>query len=244
VLDSLHLVANASTAFRAPTTFDKSGSGVVGAILTIPNPDVQPEESVTYEGGARVRLRDFDANLTAFRTDYTNLLQTVFLNPTTRQRINVGEATTEGFELDGIWTLPRSLSLRFNAAQVKGTNTLTDVPLPYVPPLNGLVALRYAPARNYWVEAATRWARAKTRIDPTQERKTDGYEVWSLYAGTDLGRWSPRLTAYRLTIGVDNLTDEAYVSPATREILNLPRSRTNPLIEPGRSLTVNLTSGF
>lgn len=244
VLDSFHLVANASTAFRAPTTFDKSGSGVVGAILTIPNPDVQPEKSLTYEGGARVRFHNFDANFTAFRTDYKELLQTVFLNSTTRQRINIGEAKTEGFELDGIWTLPRSLSLRFNASQVHGTNTLTDVPLPYVPPLNGLVALRYTPARDYWLEAATRWSRAKTRIDRTQERATDGYEVWSLYAGTDLGRWSPRLAAYRLAVGIDNLTDEDYVSPATREILSLPRSRTNPLIEPGRSLTVNLTTGF
>jgi hemoglobin/transferrin/lactoferrin receptor protein len=244
LLDSFHLVANASTAFRAPTTFDKSGSGVVGAILTIPNPDVQPEESVTYESGARVRLRTFDANLTAFRTDYENLLQTVFLNPTTRQRINIGEAKTEGLELDGVWTLPRSLSLRFNAAQVHGTNTLTHVPLPYVPPLSGLVALRYTPARAYWVEAAGRWSRAKTRIDRTQERTTEGYEVWSLYAGADLGHWSPRLAPFRLTVGIDNLTDEDYVSPATREILSLPRSRTNPLLEPGRSLTVNLTSGF
>lgn len=244
VLDSLHLVANASTAFRAPTTFDKSGSGVVGAILTIPNPDVQPETSVTYEGGARVRLPTFEANLTAFHNDYSNLLQTVFLNPTTRQRVNIGKAKTEGFELDGNWTLPRSLSLRFNAAQVKGTNTLTDVPLPYVPPLNGLVALRYAPARDYWLEGAMRWMRSKTRIDRTQERETDGYEVWSFYAGADLGRWSPRLDAYRLTVGIDNLSDEAYVSPSTREILSLPRSRINPLIEPGRSLTVNLTTGF
>ena len=244
LLDSFHLVANASTAFRAPTTFDKSGSGVVGAILTIPNPDVQPEQSVTYEGGARVRLRSFDANLTAFRTDYEDLLQTVFLTPTTRQRINIGEARTEGFELDGVWTLPRSLSLRFNAAQVRGTNTLTHVPLPYVPPLSGLVALRYAPARDYWVEAAGRWSRAKTRIDRTQERKTEGYEVWSLYAGTGLGRWSPRLAAYRLTVGIDNLTDEDYVSPSTREILSLPQSRTNPLLEPGRSLTVSFTSSF
>ena len=243
-LDSLHLVANASTAFRAPTTFDKSGSGVIGAILTIPNVDVEPESSVTYEGGVRFRLRTLDANLTAFQTKYDDLLQFVFLNPTTRQRVNIGEAKTEGFELDGVWTMSQPLQLRFNAAKVRGTNTLTHVPLPYVPPLNGLVALRYTPARHWWLEAATRWSRDKDRIDRSQERPTGGYEVWSLYGGVDLGRWSPRLDAYRLTVGIDNLTDEAYVSPATRELLAFPRSPTNPLLEPGRSLTVNFTSGF
>ncbi|HXT19672.1 MAG TPA: TonB-dependent receptor [Thermoanaerobaculia bacterium] len=244
-LESLHLVANASTAFRTPTTFDKLGSGQIGAVLTIPNPDVGPETSVTYEGGARFRLRTFDANLTLFRTEYSDLLQTVFLNPTTRQRINIGEAQTEGFELDGIWTLSKALALRFNAAKTRGTNTLTDLPLPYVPPVAGLVALRWAvPGDPYWLEATTRWSRDKTRIDRSQERPLDGYEVYGLYGGVELGHWLPRLASYRLNVGVDNLTDEAYASPATRELLAFARSPTNPLLEPGRSFVVNVTSGF
>jgi hemoglobin/transferrin/lactoferrin receptor protein len=244
-LEVLHLVANASTAFRAPTTFDKSGSGVVGAVTTIPNVDVEPETSVTYEAGARFRLRAFDANLTAFRSEYSDLLQLVFINPTTRQRLNVGEATIEGIELDGVATLSQSLSLRFNAAQTRGTNTQTDVPLPYVPPRSGLLALRYASATGRcWLEGAARWSVDKTRIDRSQERPTDGYQVWSVYGGVELGRFSPRLDAYRLTVGIDNLTDEAYVSPATRTLLAFPASITNPLVEPGRSLTINFTSGF
>ena len=244
-LEWLHLVANASTAFRTPTTFDKLGSGQVGAVLTIPNPDVGPESSVTYEGGARFRLRTFDANLTLFHSEYSDLLQTVFINPTTRQRVNVGKAQTEGFELDGVWTLSEPLQLRFNAGRTRGTNTLTDVPLPYVPPLAGLVALRWAvPGDPYWVEATTRWGRDKTRIDRSQERALDGYEVYGLYGGVELGHWLPRLAAYKLSVGVDNLTDEAYASPATRELVSLARSRTNPLLEPGRSFVVNVTSGF
>ena len=65
----------------------------------------------------------FDANLTFFRSEYSDLLQLVFINPTTRQRRNVGEAKTEGFELDGVATLTKSLALRFNAGQTRGTNT-------------------------------------------------------------------------------------------------------------------------
>jgi hemoglobin/transferrin/lactoferrin receptor protein len=241
---ALHFVGSVSTAFRHPTTGDKSGSGQVGALITLPDADLKPESSISYEGGARVRLRKLDVNLTAFRSDYEDLLQFVFLNPTTRQRINVGEATVEGFELDGTYLMTNSWGWRFNAATARGTNTLTDRPLSYVPPLNGLIALRHTWPNELWVELASRWSRDKTRIDPTQERRTDGYQTLSVYGGADLPRFVSWMKAYRLTVGIENLTDETYRNPATRELIGFPVTATNPLIEPGRSLSINLTAGF
>jgi hemoglobin/transferrin/lactoferrin receptor protein len=244
-LAALHLVGNLSTAFRTPTTFDKSGSGQIGALNTLPNAELQPESSVNYEAGARVRLPALNVNLTAFRSDYEDLLQYVFLNPALRQRQNVGKARMEGFEIDGAYAMTRALGWRFNAASVRGTNTLTDAPLAYVPPLNGLLALRHTwPGDRLWLEVADRWSRDKTRIDRTQERPTDGYHVFSVYAGLDLGRFQPALSAYRLTVGIDNLMNEAYVLPASRELVGFPILPTNPLLEPGRSLTINLTAEF
>lgn len=244
-LPVLHLVGNVSTAFRAPTTGDKSGSGVVGALNTVPNAELKPESSVSYEGGARLRLQALSVNLTAYRSNYKDLVQFVFLTPTTRQRVNLGRSRVEGFEIDGTYEMAKELACRFNAANVRGTNTLTGAPLSYVPPLNGLVALRKTwPGDSYWLELAGRWSRAKTRIDRSQERPTAGYQVFSAYGGVDLGRFQPRLKSYRLTVGIENLTDKAYVSPVTRELVGFPRTFTNPLIEPGRSLTVNITAGF
>ena len=242
---ALHLVANLSTAFRSPTTFDKSGSGTIGALNTLPNAELKPESSVNYEAGARLRLATWNVNLTAFRSDYEDLLQFVFPTPLTRQRRNVGRARVEGFEIDGTYEMTRNWGWRFNAANVRGTNTLTDAPLPYVPPLNGLVALRRTASGGvWWVEAAGRWSRDKTRIDRTQERPTEGYQVFGVYAGADLARFGKVFAPYRLTIGVDNITDEAYRNPVTRELVGFPLSPTNPLLEPGRSLTINLTAVF
>jgi hemoglobin/transferrin/lactoferrin receptor protein len=244
-LSTVHLVGNISTAFRTPTTFDKSGSGVVGALTTLPNAELSPESSVNYEAGVRLRLHTVDANLTAFRSDYEDLLQFVFLNPNTRQRMNVGRATIEGFELDGSYAMTGNLAWRFNASNVRATNTVTNNPLPNVPPLNGAIALRHTwPGSAYWLEVADRWSRDKTRIDRTQERPTDSYQVLSLYGGADLGRFSSALHSYRITVGIDNLTDEEYVLPGTRELVGFPVSSTNPLMEPGRSLTINITAGF
>lgn len=244
-MSMLHLVANVSTAFRSPTTFDKSGSGTIGALNTLPNAELKPESSRNYEAGARLRLKAWNVNLTAFRSDYEDLLQFVFPTPLTRQRQNIGQARMQGFEIDGTYEMTRDWAWRFNVANVRGTNTLTNAPLPYVPPLNGLVALRRtAPSDAWWVEASGRWSRDKTRIDRTQERPTDGYQAFGLYAGADLSRFGKALQPYRLTVGVDNITDEAYRNPVTRELVGFPVSPTNPLLEPGRSLTINLTAAF
>lgn len=244
-LPAIHLVGSVSTAFRHPTTGDKSGSGQVGALITIPEASLKPESSVSYEGGIRLRLQALNVNLTAYRSDYEDLLQFVFLNPTTRKRVNVGEASVEGFEIDGTYAMTKALAWRFNAAQVRGTNTLANRPLANVPPLNGLLALRHTwPADSYWLELAGRWSRDKTRIDRTQERPTDGYQTISVYGGTDLSRFSPLLQSYRLTVGIENLTDKAYVNPVTRELVGFPVTGTNPVLEPGRSLTINLTAEF
>ena len=244
-LAMLHLVGNVSTAFRAPTTGDKSGDGIVGALNTLPNADLKPESSVSYEGGARVRLPGLNVNVTAFRSDYKDLIQYRFLNPTTRVRVNLGKSKVEGFELDGTYEMTKALAWRFNAATARATDTLTGIPLAYVPPLNGLLGVRHMwPRDSSWIELTARWSRDKTRIDPTQERPIDGYEVLSLYGGLDLSRFQPHLKSYRLTVGIDNLTDKAYRSPATREIAGFPKTFTNPLLEPGRSLSINLTAGF
>src|SRR5256885_10474255 len=108
-----------------------------------------------------------------------------------------------------------------------------------------MIALRHTwTQHDYWVELTDRWSRDKTRIDRTQERPTDGYQAFSLYGGTNLGRFRPELKAYRLTMGVENLTNRAYVLTTSRELVGFPILNTNPLLEPGRSLTINLTAEF
>lgn len=238
-LQALHLVGSIATAFRAPATFEKYSGSVAGAVTTVPNPDLEPEKSINYEAGFRVRLPAFTLNVTGFRSDYDDLLQTVNVNATTRQRQNTGEARLTGVEVDGAYTLSRAITARFNVSQVRGTNTQTGTPIAYVPPLNGLLALRYSP-ELYYVEGSVRASSAKTRIDPSQERRSGGYATYNLYVGTELARFAPSLKGYRVSLGVENVFDRAYVNPVSQANLAFPVSIANPLLEPGRSLVVNL----
>ena len=80
-----------------------------------------------------------------------------------------------------------------------------------IPPINGSVRLRYLPRTNLWVEAATVWADAQTRLaagDITDPRigpeGTSGYVVFDLRAG-----YQP-VRDHELLLSLENIFDKKY----------------------------------
>jgi hemoglobin/transferrin/lactoferrin receptor protein len=106
--------------------------------------------------------------------------------------------------------------------------------------------VQYAPPDSgYSIEAVLNWAVAKTRIDPTQEFPTPGYAIPSLYATFQLGKLvSPSLGDTKLTLGLENIFNRAYIDAATFANVAFPQSMTNPLVEAGRDYTAKLTHTF
>ena len=107
----LSLTASAYRAFRAPTLNELYRSFRVGNVVTLANPDLTPEHLEAFEAGARWRwlrgtlfsmtTRDATANITLSTTPAL----------ITRQRRNFGTARSRGAELEGEWTLPKSMKL-------------------------------------------------------------------------------------------------------------------------------------
>ena len=238
-LSSLQVVGNLATAFRAPATFEKFGASRVGTRITEPNPALAPERSITAEAGLRLRWPPLQGNLTAFDSRYRQLIALADSGPQVRQRQNIARAGMRGLELDGIWQIQTPLSLRCNASRARGARHDTGQPLPHVPPLNGLLSLRHQSA-GYSLEARLKWSLAKRRIDPARETRSAGYGIVSLYGGLELARVHPALKPFRLVLGIENLADKRYAHPATVADLRYPASPSNPLLEPGRSLVLNL----
>lgn len=243
----LHFTANVGKAFRAPATFESFGSSRQGAGFLVPNPELKSEEGVTYEVGTRLRLSGVRANLTAFWSEYTNLILSrpvTFLGLPSTQRQNAGSARIQGLELDATWSLSNNWQTFMNAAYLYATDTLKDQPLPYISPLNGLVGIRYTWDKDIYVEGVNKWSLQKDRIDTQQERRTAGYAIFNLYAGVDLWKISQRLPELRLIVGLENVFNQAYRQPTTVEDIRFPNSNTNPLVEPGRGMSIALTSRF
>lgn len=246
-LQTLHFTANVGKAFRAPATFESFGSSRQGTGFLVPNPTLQSEEALVYEIGTRLRLPKFNANLTVFDNDYSNLIVTrpiVFLGTNSTQRQNVGAARMRGAEVDAVWKFADHWQTSMNASYIRGTDKSTNRALPYVPPLNGQLALRYTAAAGYNIEGVGKWSLRKTRIDTTQERETGGFAVFNLYAGYDLWKMSAALPKMRLTVGIENVFNKTYRQPTTVENISFAGSNTNPLLEPGRALSISLNSVF
>lgn len=245
--ESLHFTANVGRAFRVPSTIESFGSSRQGAGFVVPNPDLSPEDGVTYEVGTRLRLSHLRANFTTFWSEYTNLIirrPVVFQGLPSSQRQNAGSARVQGFELESTWTHTQHWETFMNAAYLYATDTATGRPLPYIPPLNGLLGTRYTFEQGIYVEGVGKGSLRKNRIDTEQERDTAGFVVFNLYAGANLWEVSESFPELRLTVGLENVFDQAYRQPATVEDIRFPNSNTNPLVEPGRAFSLALLSRF
>lgn len=242
----LDLVGNIGTSFRQPYVTELFSS----TTTMIPNPNLLPESGITYEGGFNVHVQEATLKVTAFNSDFKNFINTVPVvymgSSLYTQEQNVNSANIQGVEWEERWQVTPSINIFGDGAIVRGTDTSSGTPLPYIAPVRGRDGVQYAPPdAGYSVQAVLNWAVAKTRIDPTQEFPTPGYVIPSLYATFQLGRLvSPALGDTKLTLGLENIFNQSYIDAATFANVAFPQSMTNPLVEAGRNFTAKVVHTF
>lgn len=245
--EQLTLWTGAGTSFRVPSTIESFGSSRQGTGYNVPNPELRPEEGRTLEFGTRYSAKGSRLDVTLFDSRYTDFIvraPITFNGLASYQYQNVGSARVRGAEADGSHQLGRSLLTYFNLAYVHGTDTQTNQPLSYLPPLNGRLGLRADLGGNGQFEPVVRWARGKQRIDTSAERPTGGYAVLDLLWHKDMGRWLHRNGRTILSVGISNVFDKHYRLATTVEDIRYPTSATNPLLETGQAFSVSLKSDF
>jgi hemoglobin/transferrin/lactoferrin receptor protein len=247
--DNIDLKANVNTSFRAPSTAEVSAVGTgVYSDFRVPNPDIKPEEGITYEVGARYTNDNLISNLTFFTSDYDNLITTeniTYKGLAAKQIQNIGEARIWGIEFDLDYELPYDLSFKTNVSYLKGKDKTIDEPLEQIMPLNGFLSLKYEPEslRNYYVELTAQWAKKRTKVDKTSERERSGYFVPNIYAGFDMGKVNA-FDNVSFNFGIENIFDKAYSMPTVPENIAYDTSKTNPLLQPGRNFKIAMKIDF
>ena len=68
-IDGVKLFGAAGTGFRAPNLSDLSAVRVTNQSVSAPSPDVEPETSVKFEAGVKVRRSSIGASVTVFQTN-------------------------------------------------------------------------------------------------------------------------------------------------------------------------------
>lgn len=226
ITDVTSIFAQYSQGFKAPDLIDlyyasERNYGPGFHYLTLPNPDLDPEESDSYELGLRMNGDLGNFELVAFYNDYKDFIESTTVNSiynsTTFDRVsqsrNIDAATIWGLEaraalwLDDTIGAPTGTSLQVAIAFADGENDTDDTPLESVAPLKAVFGLNYdAPSENWGATLNWTLVDNKDAEELTDEDNfaTPGYGILDLighYKVTD---------NLSLRAGVYNITDKEH----------------------------------
>ena len=160
------LAANIATGFRAPTFSDTLSTGTPvfsSKIASLPSPGVGPEHSTTYEIGPRFHNQNWNASLTGYWTDLTDVIRS---SPqgnvtipgqgtfTAMRNSNDGKGYVRGVEAAASYKPFLDWTIFSNVTYTEGWDTNFHEYYRFIPPLNGTLGLRYEnPTGQWWTEA-------------------------------------------------------------------------------------------
>jgi hemoglobin/transferrin/lactoferrin receptor protein len=250
----LTLALQAAAGFRAPPYADVNVglSNLPLGYTVVPNPDLRSETSRGFEAGLRARHAGIDWSLTAYRTDYHDLILSRAPlvcpgdpscapgAPITFQSRNVTRARIEGIEarlearLDPAWTV------RAGGAWSRGDDRSKGVPLNAIDPAKAVAGVAWEPRPDLGGELHGTWYARKTRIDTSAGTlfATPSAAVADLTAHLGI---TSRATLYA---GVFNLFDRKYwLWPDVRSVVN-PGATIDRYTQPGRNYSVQVKVRF
>ena len=191
--------------------------GVEPFYQILPNADLDPESSDSFEIGLRYASSDISVNLSTFYAAYDDFIETTIagveptyipnVNKTFYQYQNISETQISGVEAGIAMYVTDDILFEANVAYVDGENKDSDQPLTSISPLNGSILVSTEFGNVNWTAA---WRLAKAQSDvvlDTNGNKTtqgNGYGVVDLYANY---QWK----AWQMNVGLLNLLDKEYV---------------------------------
>lgn len=218
-----------SEGYRAPSiremyiTGTHFGIGGPFANVFVPNPDLKPESTKTWEGGLRLSFDDVvmpnDAirfNAAYFHTAARNFIDGEivmdFIPPTqfTTTPINLPRAEIEGQEV----SLSYDSDYVFFAgsySRIRGDNETDDEPLTSIPADKLMLTVGgKIPSLDlaFGVTNEIAWAQRRVPDDQEAELAVDGYHIVNLFAS-----WAPDdgvLEGLRVDAGIENVVDNEY----------------------------------
>lgn len=212
----LNLYANFSTSFETPTLNELSANprGISGF-----NPDLQPQNAISYELGAKGLLaQQLHYTLAVFHIDLQNELLPFELPPATSTFFNnVGQSTRQGVELSldyavlpqvtvlGSYTLSH---FTFKNFPTNGGDNLSGKRLPGVPQHMGYIELRYAKPRGLYAAINMRSV-GSIFANNNNSVEDPGYQITNLKIG-----WQKQLKNWSINpfFGVNNLFNIKYTA--------------------------------
>jgi outer membrane receptor protein involved in Fe transport len=207
-------------AFRAPTLNELYRSFRQGIFTTENNPALRAERLTGAEIGVRATLKQrFESRATVFWADIVNPVTNVTINPTTRQRQNLGRIRSLGGELDGILHISNTLQLsagyQFTHAYVENsTQSLVGKRVPEVPQHQLTWEARYWSPTRIMLSVEGRYASSQFD-DDINTLVLGPYIVMDVFAGHHFRRG---LVGYA---AIENVLNQRYAVAIASPVQNL-----------------------
>ncbi|QYC10834.1 TonB-dependent hemoglobin/transferrin/lactoferrin family receptor [Brevundimonas nasdae] len=254
----LGVFANYGLGFRAPSPMQVNNffENPVFGYESIPNPNLKPETSESFEAGFRLRDIDFAGgqlrlNTTAFATHYDNFIDQVVVSgtgvpgvdPLIYQYVNLTEVDIKGLEARADIYWDNGFSLIGSAAYAEGEQT-TDgrrTDLGSVDPLKIVAGLNYAAPSGVWGGSATvTWSGKKDAGTYNLSCGTACYlgESFTLLDVTAYWNLTERAT---LRAGAFNVFDQTYGWWSDVRGLGAASTVKDAYTQPGRNFGLSLT---
>lgn len=223
--------------------------GVEPFYRILPNPDLDSEESQSYEIGLRYNSDMISANVAVFKAEFDNFIESTLIGtePTfipgvstsIFQYQNLESVTIDGIEL-GVTLYPTDqLSIVTQATYIDGENDENGQALESLNPLQGSVLATYD-FEQFTLTAAWRLARSMSDVptdnDGNNLAESSGYGVVDLFGQFELNNWV-------VTARVDNLLDKEYI-PYQSIAGQTPDTDFNQFTQPGRTFSIGASYTF
>lgn len=230
ITDGLNVYAQYNHGYRYPSAEELTATftNVAFGYKTIPNPNLQPETSDSFEFGAKGQLNNaVSVRAAAFYNNYDNFIEqflsTGAFDPNfpagVFQTRNAAEANIRGFDLsstiDGgelftalsAWTA--TFAFGWSDGRIREENQTSWRPLDSISPWQLSAGFAYAPKNQPWgarigIEHVGKKEADEIDGDPTVRFLTPSYTT------IDLTAWWRLNDNVSLNLGLYNLTDEKY----------------------------------
>lgn len=253
--ETVSIFGNIAAGFRAPSAHEiNSGfenpisTGGRNPYRTIPNPNLKPETSRTFELGARGQANRVEWEVVTFTGRYRNFISdnpellrteggTDILQFTNRDRVQLS-----GLELKSRWQVAPGTWLRASYGFTEGKDSTTQRPINSVNPAQLTIGVDHRQGAWSAGAALTHTARkSPSDIDFTPfatQFATPSHTTLDLTA-----RWNLR-PGLRLSAAVRNVTNETYWEWSNVRGVSGSGSGKDAFSSPGRSLAVAITADF
>ena len=264
--DAVRLFANYATGFKAPepSQMNQFFENLAFGYTSLPNPDLGPERSESWEGGIRYNQGGLSASATAFKSNYKDFISQEVVggsftpaDPALYQFVNIGKVKVEGLEGRIDYAMRNGITGRFAVAYAKGDEVHPDggrLRLGSIDPLNLVAGLGYRdPQGRFGGEViVTHNARKSlgrtTGVDEEGDPTTvcSGAECYRPGAFTivDATVFLRLAEAITLRAGVFNITDEKHTYWNDVRGLSAASQVTDAYTRPGRNASASVSIRF